>query len=44
MEMRWRATRIAPEVRFTHWGASGGLPQNEATVLLGFLFGGAERY
>jgi len=44
--MRVRALKVAPEVRFTHWGAEGefgfsGAVRNEASLLVGFSFGGA---
>lgn len=46
VEFRWRAARIAPALRFTHWRASdrwGTFPRNEADVLVGILFGRATR-
>lgn len=43
VEFRWRAARIAPTLRFTHWGASDRLSfrRNEADVVVTVLFGGA---
>jgi hypothetical protein len=44
VEFRWRAARIAPALRFTHWGAGdrwGSFPRNEADVVVAVLFGGA---
>jgi hypothetical protein len=45
VEMHWRALHIAPEFRYTYWGAEVGYPtpgyaRNEAAVLLGVSFGG----
>jgi hypothetical protein len=47
VEMRLGALKFSPAVRWTHWGADGGLNrsnppvQNEASVVVGFSFGGA---
>jgi hypothetical protein len=43
--MHLRALKIAPAVRFTHWGADSGfgpsgVVRNEASALVGFSFGG----
>jgi hypothetical protein len=48
VEMHWHALHIAPEVRYTRWGAAaayeaGTYPQNEAVALVGFSFGGPPR-
>ena len=47
VEMRYRALKISPALRFTHWGpetgfasSGGGVARNEASVLVGFSFGG----
>jgi hypothetical protein len=45
VEMQWHALHIAPAFRFTRWGtgdspASSEFVRNEATVLVGFSFGG----
>jgi hypothetical protein len=45
VEMQLGAVKIAPAFRFTHWGRDtvgwlSGVAQNEASVLVGFSFGG----
>jgi hypothetical protein len=45
VEMHLRALNVAPVLRFTHWGqdtgfGSSGIARNEASVLVGFSFGG----
>jgi hypothetical protein len=45
VEMHLRALKIAPTVRFTHWGSntgfgSSGVTRNEASVLVRFSLGG----
>lgn len=47
VEMRLRALKISPAFRFTHWGpetgfGSSGVARNEASVLVGFSFGGTQ--
>ncbi|MGO9257055.1 MAG: hypothetical protein ACLQU1_12235 [Bryobacteraceae bacterium] len=45
VEMHWHALHIAPAFRFTRWGARNSLAssefaRSEATILVGFAFGG----
>ena len=45
IEMRLRTLKISPALRFTHWGPDtgfgwSGVARNEASVLVGFSFGG----
>src|ERR1051326_9334561 len=45
VEMRVRAMRLSPAVRYTHWGRDAiydsGVRRNEAALLVGFSFGGS---
>ncbi|HUP05439.1 MAG TPA: hypothetical protein VMU19_15680 [Bryobacteraceae bacterium] len=46
VELKWRAARLEPAVRFTRWAADypeGIYPQNEAYLALGVLLGAAAR-
>jgi hypothetical protein len=48
IEMRLRALKISPALRFTHWGSesgpfSSGVARNEASVLVGLSLGGGLR-